>query len=71
MESGNGGPSYEELDDGPLPPTEDSGRFFRHAERRARESITLFLKLYVMLMSQIGRPSTRLVFIFYSIDVLV
>ncbi|KAG8690680.1 hypothetical protein FRC08_010453 [Ceratobasidium sp. 394] len=27
----------EELDDGPLPPPEDSGRFFRHAERRARK----------------------------------
>ncbi|KAG8685023.1 hypothetical protein FRC09_015001, partial [Ceratobasidium sp. 395] len=32
----------DELDDGPLPPTEDSGRFFRHAERRARRQRVLY-----------------------------
>ncbi|QRV96628.1 dynamitin domain-containing protein [Ceratobasidium sp. AG-Ba] len=32
----------EELDDGPLPPTEDSGRYFRHAERRARRQRALY-----------------------------
>ncbi|KAB5592853.1 Dynamitin protein [Ceratobasidium theobromae] len=31
-----GGATHNELDDGHLPPTEVSGRFFRHAERRAR-----------------------------------
>ncbi|KAF8606288.1 hypothetical protein BDV93DRAFT_521117 [Ceratobasidium sp. AG-I] len=41
-EPGNGGPSHEELDDGPLPPTGDSGRFFRHAERRARRERVLY-----------------------------